>query len=53
MDRAGHEDSGVTPEIYTHVIKNMRINAVKVLNSISKNKNSFAPYLLPEHKKRP
>lgn len=53
MDRAGHGDSGVTTEIYTHVTKNMRTNAVKVLNSISKNKNSFAPYLPPEHKKRP
>ena len=37
MDRVGHSDSEVTTSIYTHVTKNMKDEAVNVLDKVMKN----------------
>lgn len=38
MDRVGHADSQVTTSIYTHVTKNMKDQAINVLDGILKNR---------------
>lgn len=38
MDRVGHADSQVTTSIYTHVTKNMKDQAINVLDNIMKDK---------------
>lgn len=37
MDRVGHSDSEVTTSIYTHVTKNMKDEAINVLDKVMKN----------------
>ncbi|AMH88762.1 integrase [Streptococcus mitis] len=37
MDRVGHSDSEVTTSIYTHVTKNMKDEAITVLDKVMKN----------------
>jgi len=37
MDRVGHSDSDVTNSIYTHVTKNMKDEAINVLDKVMKN----------------
>lgn len=37
MDRLGHSDSEVTTSIYTHVTKNMKDEAINVLDKVMKN----------------
>lgn len=34
MDRVGHSDSEVTTSIYTHVTKNMKDEAINVLDKV-------------------
>lgn len=36
MDRVGHSDSDVTNSIYTHVTKNMKDEAINVLDKVMK-----------------
>ena len=36
MDRVGHSDSEVTNSIYTHVTKNMKDEAINVLDKVMK-----------------
>lgn len=36
MDRVGHSDSEVTTSIYTHVTKNMKDDAINVLDKVIK-----------------
>ncbi|WP_267240018.1 tyrosine-type recombinase/integrase [Streptococcus sp. Marseille-Q6488] len=36
MDRVGHSDSEVTTSIYTHVTKNMKDEAINVLDKVMK-----------------
>ncbi|MBS4822242.1 MAG: tyrosine-type recombinase/integrase, partial [Streptococcus salivarius] len=43
MDRVGHADSEVTTSIYTHVTRNMKDQAVNVLDNIIT--NNLAPSL--------
>lgn len=52
MDRVGHSDSEVTTSIYTHVTKNMKDEAINVLDKVMKNifKKNYAPFMPPEHK---
>lgn len=45
MDRVGHADSEVTTSIYTHVTRNMKDQAVNILDNIIT--NNLAPYLPP------
>lgn len=37
MDKVGHSDSEVTTSIYTHVTKNMKDEAINVLDKVMKN----------------
>lgn len=37
MDRVGHSDSEVTTSIYTHITKNMKDEAINVLDKVMKN----------------
>lgn len=37
MDRVGHSDSEVTTSIYIHVTKNMKDEAINVLDKVMKN----------------
>ena len=37
MDRVGHSDFEVTTSIYTHVTKNMKDEAINVLDKVMKN----------------
>ena len=37
MDRVGNSDSEVTTSIYTHVTKNMKDEAINVLDKVMKN----------------
>lgn len=37
MDRVAHSDSEVTTSIYTHVTKNMKDEAINVLDKVMKN----------------
>ena len=50
MDRVGHADSEVTTSIYTHVTRNMKDQAVNILDNIIT--NNLAPSLPLEQKKR-
>lgn len=50
MDRVGHADSEVTTSIYTHVTRNMKDQAVNVLDNIIT--NNLAPSLPLGYKKR-
>ena len=45
MDRVGHSDSEVTTSIYTHVTKNMKDEAITVLDKVNENiLKSYAPW---------
>ena len=51
MDRVGHSDSDGTNSIYTHVTKNMKDEAVNVLDKVMK--NIFSKVLPPKYKNSP
>lgn len=51
MDRVGHSDSDGTNSIYTHVTKNMKDEAINVLDKVMK--NIFSKVLPPKYKNSP
>lgn len=51
MDRVGHSDSEVTTSIYTHVTKNMKDEAINVLDKVMK--KIFSKVLSLKYKNSP